>query len=475
MRRARTSHGRSKRFRHARVLAVLGTLVTLSMSVQVQAQEPAGAVQHLSARDGVLSPSAFWAQLGDTTLARLVDTALESNRDVQTAEARIRGARAERTSALLELTPSITATAGYNRQRLSSATVPGAIGSLPDQEYWDAGVRMSWELDVFGRVRNRLEGRDALVDAAQMDTRDVEVLVAAEVAHTYFSLRGTQDRLAVARRNAENQQNTLELTQYRLEAGRGTALDTERAQAQLSSTRADIPALEAAIAAERNRIAVLLGQAPDSLQRRLPDGPWSAALPADLAVQDIDAVVRRRPDVLGAASRVEARHAFAGAARADYLPRLSVSGVAGFTANEIDALGNSGTPRYTFGPVISWPLLDLGRVKTGVDAARAEEAAAVAQHRQTVLRAMEEIESSLTAYHMARERLHHLEDAAAASERATDLARLRFEEGASDFLEVLDAERRMLEAQDRLAAGRTEATTWLVRVYRAVGGGAAMR
>ncbi len=448
-------------------------------AVQARAQQPveragASVLAGASTLDAA-APAAFWQQLGDTTLARLIHRALDANRDVHTARARVSGARAERSSALLELTPSVTATAGYNRQQLSSATVPGATGRLPDQELWDAGIQMTWELDVFGRNRKRLEGRGALLESAEANTRDVEILVAAEVAQAYYALRGTQERLAVARRNAQNQQSTLDLTLYRLEGGRGTALDTERAQAQLSSTRAEIPALEAALAADQNRIAVLLGQASDSLARTLQAQEWSGALPAELVVADIEHVVRRRPDVLSAASRAAAQRAFVGAARADYLPRFSVTGVAGYTANELDALGNSGTPRYTVGPVVSWPLLDLGRVKTGVDAARAEERAASAQLQQAVLRARAEVETSLTAYRMARERLRHLEEAAAASERANDIARLRFEEGASDFLDVLDSERRLLEAQDRLAAGRTEATDLLVRLYRALGGAVQVR
>jgi outer membrane protein TolC len=155
------------------------------------------------------------------------------------------------------------------------------------------------------------------------------------------------------------------------------------------------------------------------------------------------------------------------------MPRVSLGGVAGYTANAFGALGDTGTPRYALGAVVSWPFLDLGRVKAGVDEARAHEIEAEARHEQAVLEAREEIETSLTAYRRARERLRHLGDAAA-SERATELACLRFEEGGTDFLEVLDAERRQLEAQDRLAAGHTEAAGWLVSVYRATGGASAL-
>lgn len=442
----------------ALVLALLALLLGLADSARAQ-QRPAFDTE----------PPTFWQVLGDTTLARLVGAALDVNHDVAAAQARIDAAGATRVQAALDLAPRITAEGGWSRQRLSGASMPGIDGSLPDQELWDAGVRMQWELDVFGRNRRTLQGHGALLDAAEEDVRDTRVRVAAEVARAYFDLRGLQERLDVARRNAENQESSLQLTQDLLDAGRGTALDTERAQAQLSSTLAEIPALESAIGAAQHRIAVLLGRAPGEVAP-LAHTTRAFALPARLTLPDAAEAVRRRPDVRSAASRVAAGRAFVGAAKADYLPRISIGGVAGYTAHELDAFGNSATQRYAIGPVISWPLLDLGRVKTGVDHARAQMNEAAAQHQQAVLRAQEEVETALASYDKARERLQHLEAAAAASERATELARLRFEEGGADFLEVLDAESRQLAAQDRLAAGRTEATAWLVAVYRAVGG-----
>lgn len=441
-------------------------MMVAALAMVVPATMPA---QPMDADGAAAESPALWRALGDTTLERLVGEALAANPDLRAADARVRAARAIRSTARLDLRPSVTASGGYTRQRVSSALVPGGGGSLPDQDLWDAGVRMSWEVDVFGRGRRTLRGRGALVDAAEEDVRDVRVLLAAEVARAYFDLRGAQDRLAVARRNAENQRRSLHVTRVRLEAGRGTGLDTERAQAQLSSTLAAIPVQEAAIAAAQHRIAVLLGRAPDSVAGELAAAPLPP-LPVLPAAGEPGNLVRQRPDVRVAERQLQARAAFVSAARADYLPRLSVGGVAGYTAGSLDGLGGSGTPRYAIGPVVSWPLFDLGRVRAGVAAARADEAEAAARYDQAVLRAMEEVETSAVAYTRAREALVHLEEAAAASERATGLARLRYEEGGSSFLEVLDAERTQLEAQDRLSSGRTEAALALVAVYRALGG-----
>jgi NodT family efflux transporter outer membrane factor (OMF) lipoprotein len=418
----------------------------------------------------VAARATLWDTLGDSTLQQLITEAVGANQDVWAARARVSGARAARLDAALDFAPTVTAGGSYTRQRLASAAFPGAPGVFPEQDVWDAGLQGFWELDVFGRVRRTAQGRGALVAAAEEDLEDVQVLLAGELAAAYFELRGAQDRLAVAERNAQNQGRTLEVTLHRLEAGRGNEFDSERARAQLSSTLAGIPAQEAAIAAAQHRIGVLVGRPPLALERALAAGAPFPALPDSVVVSSADAVIRSRPDVRSAERQVAAGSAFVGAAQAEYLPRVTLVGAFGYASNTFGSLGDVGKPRYAIGPVVSWPALNLGRVKAGVDAARAREAEAKARYEQTRLRAMEDVETSLVAYSKARQSLRHLEAAAAASERAATLARLRFEEGATDFLQVLDAERTTLEAQDRLAAGRTAATTGLVALYRALGG-----
>src|SRR2546427_10137773 len=429
-----------------------------------------GAVQ-ARGQESELTPSvAFWKTLGDTTLVRLVGEVVKSNHDVVAARARLRGARASRLQAALDFAPTVTATASYTRQRFASASFPGSFGgAFPDQSVWDAGLQLSWELDVFGRIRKTTQGRGALIAAAEEDVQDLRVLLASELAIAYFDLRGAQDRLQVARRNAENQQHTLDVTLQRLEAGRGNEFDSERARAQLNSTLAGIPELEASIAAVEHRIAVLVGGPASGLEQESAE-PALSALPDSILVPNPETVVRLRPDVRSAERQLAAGNAFVGAAKAAYLPRIALGGGMGYVGSSFEALGNSNTPRYAIGPVMSWPALNLGRVKAGVDVARAQEAEAEAYYRKTQLQASQEIATSVVTYNKARRSLDYLEAAARASERAAALARLRFDEGATDFLQVLDAERTMLEAQDRLAAGRTAATTGLVAVYRALGG-----
>jgi len=412
------------------------------------------------------APLTLWQRLGDTTLARLTAEALRANKDVQVAEARVRQARAARLNAALDLAPTVTVGGGYNRQRTSTAAFGIAV---PDRNLWDAGLSASWELDVFGRVRRNVRGHSALAESAGEDLRDAQRVIAAELASAYFDLRGAQEQVEVARRNAENQRRTLQLTRDRLDAGRGNAFDTERAQAQLSTTLASVPTQESRIAAASHRIGVLVGRYPNSLEAELAGSCPLPELP-EFAPGQVDSLILARPDVRAAERRLAAETAFVGAARAEYLPRFSVGGTAGFTSTSLDSLGNSGSGRFAVGPSISWPAFNLGRVKAGVDAAKALQAEARAQQEQTVLLAREEAATALTAYAKARERLGRLTEAADASGRAADLARMRFEGGVADFLQVLDAERSLLAAQDQLAQGRTDAITALVAVYRALGG-----
>jgi NodT family efflux transporter outer membrane factor (OMF) lipoprotein len=412
----------------------------------------------------------YWEQLGDTTLSRLIREVQNANLDVQAARARVRAARSEHVRTALDLTPSATVSGGYARQRLSSASFPGGFGTFPDQDVWSASVDPSWELDVFGRIRHNVQARGALVGVAEEDLRNVRVTLTAEVARAYFVLRGAQEQLEIARRNAENQRHTFDVTKQRLEAGRGSAFDTERAQAQLSSTLASIPAREAAVAEAQYRIGVLVGRSPTVVAEELAQPGGFPPLPDVTSVGDPASVVRTRPDVATAERVAAAQRAFVGAAKANYLPRISIGGSLGYAAPQFHSIGDQTTFRYVVGPVITWPGLNLGRVKAEVDAAQANEAAARAHYNQAVLSALEEVETALTRYRSARVRVERLLDASAASDHAAELARLRFQEGVIDLLQVLDAERTQLAAQDQLAQGRVEAATAYAALYRAVGG-----
>jgi NodT family efflux transporter outer membrane factor (OMF) lipoprotein len=430
------------------------------------AAAPAASVHYSAA----LSSIPFWRTIDDSVLTALVENALRANTDVRIAETRLTSSRAARRLAALDLAPTVTASGSAVRQQFSIAQLPGATRQLPEQPLWDVGFDASWELDIFGRVSRNVRAQGALVESAEHGLADVRVSVAAEVARTYFELRGAQQQLAVAQRNAANQRRTVSLTKDRLAGGRGTAFDTERAQSVLYLTLATMPQLESQIALDQHRIAVLLGRTPESLPAALLTTAALPRLPDTLNVGSPAELVRRRPDVLRAERRLAAQELLVGAAKADYLPRLTLGARAGYAATAFDSLSRTGTSRLLVGPIVSWPLFDLGRVKERVDLAHAQADEAQVEHDATVLRALEETEVALTSYDRAHARLAILDDAVRSSARAAALAQQRFEAGLTDFLQVLDAERTLLDAENQLALGHTAAATALVAVYKAVGG-----
>jgi multidrug efflux system outer membrane protein len=411
----------------------------------------------------------FWTGFRDAELDELVKDALVSNHDLRIAITRVKEARALRRNSAFDLAPAINAGGGYTKTRTANVTtLPGAAR---ESEYYDAGFDAFWELDFFGGVRRGLEASNAQLGAVEAAGRDALVIVTAEVTRTYFELRGEQQRLDVARRNVVNQKATLDLAQVRLDAGSGTEFDTARAQAQLSATLGTIAPLEAAVARSIHRLSVLVGREPGALRAELAPPRNLPPLPGIVPVGDPAGLLRRRPDIRIAERELAGATARVGVAIADLFPRVTFTGSAGYVATNSGGLGDAGSDTYTLAPGISWAIFDLGHVQARIGAAKWRKEGAALRYEQTVLQALEETENSLVTHARARERLVHDEAAVRASNTAAGLARVRYENGASDFLAVLDAERIQLQSEDQLARSRTEAATSLIAVYKSLGGG----
>lgn len=423
--------------------------------------------------------AAFWTVFNDPLLTRLVTESLTANHDVRQGLARLREARALRRDSKWDLYPQTSVSAGYSATRSSKDSIP--FPTTADQrriELFETGFDSSWELDLFGRVRHNIDARTAEAEATAFDLCGIQVSVAAEVARSYYELRALQRQLDVAQQNADNQRQTLDLTQSRLDAGRGTAFDTERARTQLESTRAQIPSLEASIAATMHRIAVLTGKQPTALVQDLtapkaaPGAPTQAeALPPSIDVGSPETLLRRRPDIQSAERRLAEQTALVGVAVGDLFPRVVFNAGFGIAGETPADLAGKSAFNYGIGPSITWPAFNIGRVRARIKASEARADGALARYEQTVLVAIEEVETSLVAFDKARARRERLIEAEQASERAADLARQRFEGGLSDFLQVLDAERTRLDSQEQVARSLGETTTSLVAVYKALGGG----
>ena len=416
---------------------------------------------------GVPDP-AWWQGFDDPVLAVLVERAAAANYDVRIATANLRASRALLRGGRLEFLPIITAQGSVTREKQSSAV---GLPFVLEDDYYDAGFDATWEIDVFGRVRRSVEALEADYESEQALYRETLRSVIAEVARTYVELRGWQYRLEVARRNTRNQEETYALTLALLEGGRGTDLDIARALAQLESTRASMGPLQASEGEALSRLAVLAGGPPDDIRALLRATTALPRPPEFVTVPDPAALLRRRPDIRAAERQLAAATARTRVAVADYFPRVTLTGSAGWRGTSLSDLGDTAAERYVFGPTISWAALDMGRVRARVQASDARTEAALARWEQSVLGALEETEAALNRYSRALESAARLGIAADASSRAAELARLRYRNGADSFLTGLDAERRQLEAEDRRATAETDASLAAVAVYKALGGG----
>jgi len=414
----------------------------------------------------------WWRGFNDATLQHLVDQALAANQDLRIATDRVREARALHTSAVSDALPVVTGNAGYTKSLTSADASPFPLTREQRQlELFNLGFDATWELDIFGGVRRSIQAASAEMRAAQATRQDVLVTLIAEVARNYFELRGAQHGLDVANRNAENQRETVEITEARFKAGRATELDTSRARAQFDATLALIPPIEAAIKRSIYRLGVLIGQQPTAMEADLIQPKPIPDLPPMVTIGDPATLLRRRPDIRAAEDALAAATARIGVQTASLFPRVFFNGNLGFNANTISRIGQPGTDTYSFGPQITWAALDLGHVLARIRAAKANADAQLAAYEKTVLTALEETESALVDFGREQVRRDYLRESAGSAVTATELARQRYTGGIADFLPVLDAQRSQLEIEAQLALSETRTATSLVAIYKALGGG----
>jgi multidrug efflux system outer membrane protein len=408
----------------------------------------------------------WWRQFDDPVLEALQASALASNHDVRIAVARVRQARAIFDDVALDRYPTVTVGAAVDRRQQA---VPGVSDEPVTTSTYRAGFDAFWEIDVFGRVRSAMRAAQASAESEDATLEDVRVSVAAEVARNYFELRGLQQQLAVTRRSLVNQQETLRLTRVRRDAGVGEEQDVASAAARVAAVEASVPPIESAIAERQHRLAVLTGVRPGALTADLSPRAYPPLAKA-LALGDPASLLRRRPDVRAAERRLAAAAAREGVAAAELYPRITVTGVLGFLAGRGSLFATSDSRNWAVTPALTWAAFDLGSARARLRGAEAVTTESLASFEQTVLRALEETENALVAYRAQQERLVRLADQARESARAAGIARTRYREGLADFLQLLDAERTELQAQDAVAQAEAGVFTSVVAVYKSLGG-----
>lgn len=435
----------------------------------------------------VARPAALPAVFDDPGLAALLQAARAHNTDLLQAAARVREARALQAATGAEARPAIGATAGAARNR-----GPDGEGGVRTASAFDARAELRWELDLFGRLARASDAAGEALRATEADRDGVAQAVDAAVTQAWADGRVALVRLEIAQSALVTQREALRLVEARQQAGRGTALDTERARALVAGTEATVPALQQQVVAARLRLATLTGRQVE-VAAALPEWPSAATLAAtsqagaegaggtslaprlvqiDLStVQDPGALLRQRPDLQAAEARAAAAGLDVEVARLAAYPRLTLTGLLGLDGARLADLGSAPTRVAGLGARLAWSGLDAGRAQAQVDAAAARRDAALVAWRGAVLVALEEAERALRAAASEREQLASLIAAEQAATRAAALARARFEAGVSDFLTVLDAERERLSASDRAALARGAAAASVIAVFRAFGGG----
>lgn len=410
--------------------------------------------------------AAWWTSLNDPELTVLIEQAVAGNRDLQKAAARVREARARRGLSQTALYPAVDGSGSVARSRGSAET-----GSAATSDLYSAGLDASWEIDLFGSVRRSIESKDADLAAAGEALRDTLVSLTAEVATNYVDLRTSQGRLDLTEASLKSLEETYNLTLSKWKAGLGDELAVQQARYNLESTRSQLPTLRTSIAEAKNRLSILFGEQPGSLDKRLRPTAPIPVIPASVAVGIPADILRQRPDVRRAERQLASQTAQIGVATAELYPKLKLSGSIGLEALTLGGLFNSSsaTPGGLAG--ISWRVFDTGAVRRNIEIQTAIQEQYLIAYEAAVLNALEETENVLVGYAQEQQKRRSLAEAVKAAEKAVGLAQIKYKAGLSDFTTVLETERSLLNFRDQLVQSDGTVVSNLIKLYKALGGG----
>ncbi|MEW6369362.1 MAG: efflux transporter outer membrane subunit [Pseudomonadota bacterium] len=462
---------KTKRFTPLVLALALAGCVNLAPKYERPAAPVAGSFPQLPAAGGATLPTATteapasiaWQRFfADARLRQLIELSLANNRDLRVAILNIEQARAQYRIARADRVPTVSAAVTGNRQTTGE--------DQPIQSTYSAGLAVSnFELDLFGRVRNLSEAALAQYLATEEARKTAQISLIASVANSYLSLLADDELLAITEQTLKTREESLKLTQLRFENGVSSKLELQQSSSLVETARATLAQLRRLRAQDANTLTLLVGQPiPENLpagatlaQTELPDLP--AGLPSDLLTV--------RPDIRSAEQQLIAANANIGAARANYFPRISLTGSAGSASTELSGLFKSGSFGWTFAPQAILPIFDLGRVSAGVDVARAGRDIAVAQYERTIQTAFREVADALAGQATYSEQLRAQRAVAAAEQDRFNLSDLRYRSGAASYLDLLDAQRSLFQAQQQAVEANLARLQNQVTLYRVLGGG----
>lgn len=435
---------------------------------------------------GVQLKEDWWTLFNDPVLNNLQRRAEKASPDLNTAVLRFAQSRMQRQMVAAQRGVDVNATAGVNRQRMSengaNALMIQRIAPSGDSKeiskilaepftLYQAGFDASWEPDLWGRIRRSIEAADASVAAQAALLEETRLGVSAELARAYFELRGVQQQIDVTRQDITATEESLELIQVRADGGLVDDFDVERQRGQLADLRSRLPQLLASETEAINQIGVLIGAAPGSLQADLnaieqprSDTPdLSLGLPSELA--------RRRPDIRAAEAQLHAATANIGVAVADLYPAIRLGATFGYESTIDGRFSDWGSRTWSVGPSLSLPIFDNGRRRSTINLRKLEQQEAAVNYQQTVLKAWQDVDDSLSHYGAERQRNRQLQEKLRSSDQAYAMSKARYAGGLTDFLVELDAQRAYLQSRRDLVDSDTQLRLYLVALCKALGGG----
>ena len=436
--------------------------------------------------EGQVAPD-WWTVFDDPILNDMEDSLEAQNLDIQTSVARLLEARAERGISTADFYPEIDGSASFTRQKPSNKGAFNAFGGgasgagannpafptsskIKPFNLFQYGFDASWELDLWGGVRRGVESADAQLLAAEETQRDTLLSAQAELARNYIDLRGTQATYRVAKADIEAAQSQADLKRAQAVTGLSSEEDTMAAEAQVSTQSARLPQLAQQEIAQINAIELLLGQPPGTLTDTLASKS-PPLMPKTVPVEVPSDLVRRRPDIRAAEARLHAATADIGVAAADFYPSITLMGSGAIQGTKFRNLGDWSARTWSFGPSISLPIFQGGRLTGTLELRKAQQREAAIAYRKTVLQALHEVDNALTAVIAEQKRQKHLDRAEQQQALALKLARSRFSNGLSSFLEVNVAQQNLFAAEQQTVESRTALSGNVIQLYKAMGGG----
>jgi NodT family efflux transporter outer membrane factor (OMF) lipoprotein len=401
----------------------------------------------------------WWAHFNDPALDRLIADALQGNKTLQIAQARVTEARADRKASIATLLPQVSGAADATRENYGFL-YNKPIGIL------DASLQSTWELDLFGKNQARAAAAQANLQALEADRQAATVSLLANVARTYFDYRNDTRQIALTEQNLADQKRTLGVTKEQYNSGEVTDLDVERAVTQTESTEAELPSLEAIRDADLNELSILTGKTPGTVDASLRNLPPPAPLDNKILVAAPARVLAARPDVRAAERNFAAAVSLRKAAFRELFPTISLTAMYGVQDTSV-VLARP----WTLATGLTQPILNFGAIRAQIDAAKARQREAFLNYQETVLEALQDMENALSSYGRETERNASLRRSVNAADKAQRIAREQYRAGSVNLLDVLIAQRDALNAEAALATSDAQLREDLVHIYTAAGGG----